>query len=118
MNQYQAFPEYITVLDHNENTYIGIIKIKSTKYTTLYCLDLMSKKEREEILQLAEDWWFQSNRMIPVCLFFQEEMEKFENYTKRFDTPQIKFISGPQTSLSDLPQKRIKRRNVALKKRT
>lgn len=118
MNQYAALPEYLTVLNHNGQTYIGVIKIKSSKYTTLYCLDLMSQEEREEILHLASEWWEQSNRLIPACLFFQEEMEKFEDYTKRFDTPVIDFIRGPQTSLSDLPQKRIKRRNVALKKRT
>ncbi len=117
MNQYNTIPPFITVVQCDGKTFIGIIKIKSKQYTTLYCFEDMDEPMQDELLGIAHDWWWQSNRSIPVCLFFQEEMEKFEPYTQRFDTPAVNFVCGPVVSLSDLPQKRIKRRNVALKKK-
>jgi hypothetical protein len=107
----------VTILEHDGIIYYGIIKIKSKQYITLYWFSDMNESFQEELLLLANNWWWQSNRTIPICLFMQEEMEKFEPYTKRFNTDQVKIHSGPVLSLSDLPTKRIKRRNVALKKR-
>ncbi|AXC39228.1 UNVERIFIED_ORG: hypothetical protein [Escherichia phage CMSTMSU] len=86
MNQYNTIPPFITVVQCDGKTFIGIIKIKSKQYTTLYCFDDMDEPMQDELLGIAHDWWWQSNRSIPVCLFFQEEMEKFEPYTQRFDT--------------------------------
>lgn len=117
MNQYNTYPPFVTVLQNDGVTYIGIIKIKSKQYTTLYCFDKMDTSLQQELMEIAQNWWWQSNRLIPVCLFFQEEMEKFEDYTQRFDTNSVNFVCGPVISLSDLPTKRIKRRNVALKKK-
>lgn len=117
MIQYNTIPPFITFLQFNGKDYLGIIKIKSKQYTTLYSFDLMSDSLQDELLGLAHDWWWQSNRSIPICLFFQEEMEKFEPYTQRFDTSLVNFVSGPVISLSNLPTKRIKRRNIALKKK-
>lgn len=116
MNQHNTYP-FVTVIEHDGMIYYGIIKIKSKQYTTIYCFHKMDISEQSELVELANSWWLQSNRTIPICLFIREEMEKFEEYTMRFNTDSIKFISGPIISLSDLPTKRIKRRNVALKKK-
>lgn len=117
MDKHKTYPPYVTVLEHNGEKYYGIIKIKSKQYSTLYCFHLMDEGQLEELLELAYVWWHQSNRTIPMCIYMQEEMEKYEDYTKRFNTESVTFVSGPVISLSDLPTKRIKRRNVALKKR-
>ena len=116
MNKHKTYP-YVTVIQHEGKTYYGLIKIKSKQYCTLYCFHLMNENQQEHLLDLGYAWWHQSNRSIPICLFFQEEMEKYEDYTQRFNTVDVTFVSGPVISLSDLPTKRIKRRNVALKKR-
>lgn len=117
MNEHKTYP-FVTVIEHDDVIYYGIIKIKSKQYVTLYCFDSMNEILQEDLLLLANNWWWQSNRTIPISLFMQEEMERFEPFTKRFDTPTIRVLSGPLISLSDLPTKRIKRRNIALKKRT
>lgn len=116
MNE-QKTPPYITVVRHNDIEYYGIIKIKSKQYITLYCLSNMPQKKQEEIVNYAKVWWLQSNRTIPISLFLREEMEEFEQYTKRFDTDSVTLVSGVLISLSDLPTKRIKRRNITLKKK-
>lgn len=116
MNEHKTYP-CVTVIEHDGQIYYGIIKIKSKQYITLYCFDSMNENLQEDLLLLANNWWWQSNRTIPISLFMCDEMVKFEPYTKRFDTPSVKVLSGPVISLSDLPTKRIKRRNIVLKKK-
>ncbi len=50
MIQYSTIPPFITVLQFNGKDYIGIIKIKSKQYTTLYCFDLMDDSMQDELL--------------------------------------------------------------------
>lgn len=113
----KTYPPYVTVLEHDGKMYYGIIKIRSKQYTTLYCFHLMEESQQKDLLELADIWWWQCNRTIPICLFMQEDMEKFEEQTLRFNTDSVTFLSGPSISLSDLPTKRIKRRNITLKKK-
>lgn len=108
---------YVTILTHNSIEYVGILKIKSKQYISLYCINNMPPDEQKTLLEFAEQWWWQSNRGIPISLFMREEMESFEEYAIRFNTDSCSDIKGPLISLSDLPTKRIKRRNVALKKK-
>ena len=108
---------YVTVIQYDGVMYYGIIKIKSKQYTTLYCFSEMNEIQVESLLSLAEDWWWQSNRKIPICIFMQPQMEEYEFSTKRFNTDLVTFVNGPVLSLMDLQTKRIKRRNVALKKK-
>ena len=113
----KTYPPYVTVLEHDGKIYYGIIKIRSKQYTTLYCFHLMEESLQKELLLLADTWWWQFNRSIPICLAMQEEMEIFDDYTLRYNTDSVTFLSGPSVSLSDLPTKRIKRRNITLKKK-
>lgn len=108
---------FVTIINYNGEQYVGILKIKSKQYITLYCLNNMPPPDQKELINLAEQWWWQSNRAIPISLFMREEMEYYEKYSLRFNTDSCTDISGPIISLSELPTKRIKRRNIALKKK-
>ena len=116
MNTKPTFP-FITVLECDGVQYIGVLKIKSKQYITLYCFNNMSEVRQKELIDLAQQWWWQSNRAIPISLFMREEMEDYEKYTLRFNTDACTNIQGPLISLSELPTKRIKRRNIALKRK-
>ncbi len=116
MNTKPALP-FITVLTCNGEQYIGVLKIKSKQYITLYCFNNMPEVDKNELIALAQQWWWQSNRAIPISLFMREEMEVYEKYTVRFNTDLCSNIKGPLISLSELPTKRIKRRNIALKRK-
>lgn len=116
MNTKPTFP-FITVLECDGEQYIGVLKIKSKQYITLYCFNNMPEDQKKELIDLAQQWWWQSNRAIPISLFMREEMEDYEKYTLRFNTDSCTNIQGPLISLSELPTKRIKRRNIALKRK-
>lgn len=116
MNTKPTFP-FITVLECDGEQYIGVLKIKSKQYITLYCFNKMPEAQKKDLIDLAQQWWWQSNRAIPISLFMREEMEDYEKYTLRFNTDSCTNIQGPLISLSELPTKRIKRRNIALKRK-
>jgi len=116
MNTKPTFP-FITVLECDGEEYIGVLKIKSKQYITLYCFNNMPEAKQKELILLAQQWWWQSNRAIPISLFMREEMEEYEKYTLRFNTDACTNVQGPVISLSELPTKRIKRRNIALKRK-
>lgn len=115
MNDRKVNP-YITIIQHNDRTFYGIIKIKSKEFTSLYDLNAMPTYERQLMMEYADTWWWRSNRTIPISVYMSMEMEQFEKYCIRFNTNTIQSITGPNISLSELPSKRIKRRNLTLKK--
>lgn len=114
---YNKTPPFVTIIRHNDILHYGVVKIKSKQYTTMYCFSKMDHQVQLKLIEYANQWWWQSNRSIPISLFMQEEMEEFEDYTHRFNTDQVVIVSGPSISLSELPTKRIKRRNITLKKK-
>lgn len=115
--QSNTTPPFVTIIEHNDMLYYGVVKIKSKQYITLYCFNKMDLDKQNTLIEYGKQWWWQSNRSIPISLFMREEMEDFEPFTHRFNTDQVKVISGPIISLSELPTKRIKRRNITLKRK-
>ena len=82
----------------------------------MFVLDLIdSDDQKRMLLQLGEQWWWQSNRNIPITLYMAEEMDEFLFCRKTFQTKDIEILAGPIVSISNLPTKRIKRRNTSLR---
>lgn len=116
MDNALILPQYITYGKVNGADVIGIVKIKSKQYITIYDLSKITDPcTKKLLLSFAHEWWWQSNRTIPISVFIKQDMEQFEKYTTRYNTDDFVLIHGPLVSISDLPKKRIKRRNVALK---
>lgn len=107
---------YVTTVIHGGTIYYGILKIRSKEYITLYNLMDMNEDEQNKILALAETWWWQSNRSIPISVFMSDDLEYYNKHCIRFNTASV-IVDGPNISLNELPSKRIKRRNQTLKKK-
>lgn len=114
-----SLPKYITHGTVHGEEVIGIVKIKSKQYITLYDFSkIIDTEDKKELIKLAKDWWTQSNHSIPISIFIKSgRMQYFEKFTVRYNTDDFVLLNGPLTSISDLPRKRIKRRNIALKPR-
>lgn len=114
----KLLPEYVTYGKVDNIEICGIVKIKTKQYITIYDFSkIKNSSEKKELLSLASTWWWQSNRTIPISIFIKNDIDKFEKYTMRLDTDSFVHIHGPLVSISDIPRKRIKRRNVALKQK-
>ena len=109
---------FITVLTYGGNEYIGIIINQDAHVTGFYDYNLIKlPEERSRFLELGETWWWESNRKIPISIFLKQDIQEFYYIIRTFATRDVKIVMGPVVNLSDLLEKRVKRRSVQLIRR-
>ena len=113
-NLQQNFP-FITVINYVEQEFVGIIINQDNQITSMYDYTLLkTDEEKQRFLQLGEEWWWESNRLIPINIFLAREIGQFRYAIRNFSTKDVKVLLGPCTSLNDIITKRIKRRSIVL----
>jgi len=103
---------YIT---YGGNDYIGIIQNVDDSMTTIY--DISSLKTDEQkiaFLQLAEVWWWESNRLVPINVFLKKEWEIFRFTLKILNSKEVEIKVGPYVSLKEIALRKSKRRSITL----
>jgi len=109
---------FITVCSYSDQEFVGIIQNRDDVITTIYDFGSIVESElKREFLRLADEWWWNSNRMIPIHLFLREDWLIFRPYLRTFNNKGLEILHGPTTSLNDLSKKRVKRRSITLVKR-
>ena len=113
-NLQQNFP-FISVINHVDQEYVGIIINQDSLITSIYNYSaLKTEAEKTRFLELGEVWWWESNRQIPINIFLAREIIDFRYVIKNFSTKDVKLMHGPCTSLNDIIVKRIKRKSITL----
>lgn len=116
-NLQENFP-FISVLNHVNKEYVGIIINQDQQITSFYdYASIRSDEEKSRFLELGEAWWWESNRQIPINIFLHKEIIEFKYAIKNFSTKDVKIMLGPCTSLNDIIVKRIKRKSITLLRR-
>ena len=101
-----------------DNEYIGIIQNRDDTITTFYDFgSLHDVDQKKKFLDLANVWWFESNRKIPINIFLKAEWEEFRFCIKTFINKDLEIVHGPICSLNNLIQKKSKRRSIILVKK-
>jgi hypothetical protein len=117
-NLQENFP-FISVLNHVNHEYVGIIINQDAQVTSIYdYVSIKTEEERARFLELGEVWWWESNRQIPINIFLAREISDFRYVIKNFATKDVKLLHGPCTSLNDIIVKRIKRKSITLVRKT
>ena len=70
--------------------------------------------EKEDFLKLGEEWWVESNRMIPINIVLKSRFEQFQYCLMTFNAKDFEVLYGPSISLANILKKRIKRRQIQL----
>jgi hypothetical protein len=113
-NLQDNFP-FISVLNHVDHEYVGIIINQDSAITSMYdYASIRTDEEKQRFLELGEVWWWESNRQIPINIFLNREIANFKYVIKNFSTKDVKVVLGPCTSLNDIIVKRIKRKSITL----
>jgi hypothetical protein len=113
-NLQHNFP-FISVVNHVEHEYVGIIINQDAQVTSMYDYSLIKDEtEKARFLELGEVWWWESNRQIPINIFLLKEIADFRYSIRNFSTKDVKVMLGPCTSLNDIIVKRIKRKSITL----
>ena len=95
--------------------YLGIVINTDSVITSMYDWESIPTPElRKQFIELGEQWWWESNRLIPINLFLGSQISEYRNWILNMNSKDVSIILGPETSLNNIIQKRIKRRSVQL----
>lgn len=109
---------FITVCSYANAEYIGIIQNRDDIVTTFYDYGEIVELELKNLfLELGDNWWWESNRLIPINIFLRSDWTIFKPYLKTFNNKSLEILHGPCTSMNELAKKRVKRRSITLVRR-
>ena len=111
LNQYP----FISYLTYGGNDYIGIIQNVDDIITTIYDFSaLRTDEQKAKYLELGDQWWWESNRLIPINVFLKTDWTEFKVCLKTMNSKDVKIKFGPYVSLKEIAAKRSKRRSITL----
>lgn len=106
---------FITLCIYANNEYVGIIQNQDDVVTTIYDFGSISDLDKKRLfLELANIWWWESNRSIPINIFLKTEWDPFKPYLKTFINKDLEILHGPVCSLSEMARKKSKRKSITL----
>lgn len=99
-----------------DDDYIGIIQNTDNNITSMYVLGLIrDDTKRQAFLTLGDEWWWGSNRKVPINIFFKEYFPYFREYLRHFSTKDFELVGGPTVSLQEALNRRTRRKHIVLK---
>lgn len=106
---------FITCIKTGDIEYVGIIVNFDNYVTSIYDISLIKTPEEKKLfLELGETWWWESNRKIPINIFLKRQIQHFKYAIKTFNAKDVKLVFGPTVNLSEIAEKRIKRKSIQL----
>jgi hypothetical protein len=106
---------FVSCVKSNDIEYVGIIINFDTYVVSMYDISMIKTDEdRKAFLELGEVWWWESNRKIPINIFLKSEIQAFRPLIKTFNSKDVELIFGPSVNLSEIAEKRIKRKSIQL----
>jgi len=109
---------FITLVIYAQVEYVGVIQNRDHVVTTIYDFGSIVEVDQKKLfIELANVWWWESNRTIPINIFLKHDWVPFKQYLKTFSNKDLQIVHGPVCSLSELNERRTKRRSITLVKR-
>ena len=116
-NLLDEFP-FLTLVSYGGQEYVGIIQNIDNNLASMYNFDSIKTPENKQtFLELGEEWWWGTNRMIPINIFLKNDMNQFKNVLMTMNSKDVKVGLGPTVNLNKLAIKRVKRKSVQLVKK-
>jgi hypothetical protein len=114
-SNFQKDYPFISCIKFADLEYVGIIINFDNHVASLYDISLIKTSEEKQLfMELGETWWWESNRRIPINIFLKNEMQYFKYAIKTFNSKDAEIIFGPIVNLSEIAEKRIKRKSIQL----
>ena len=86
--------------------YVGIVQNRDDIVTTIYDFGgVLAQADKLIFLELANTWWWESNRSIPINIFLRGDWEQFRYTIRTFVNKDLEILHGPTCSLLDITRK-------------
>lgn len=113
--EFQKNHPFISCIKSNDIEYVGIIINYDNYIASIYDISkINTDKEKRFFLELGETWWWESNRKLPINIFLKNQMQVFRYAIKTFNSKDVELVFGPTVNLSEIAEKRIKRKSIQL----
>ena len=108
---------FLTVIEYAGKEYLGIVQNIDSHVASVYIYErLANTSERVKFLELGEEWWWETNRKLPINIALINRWN-FAHCVMSFNVKQLEIVAGPEVRLSNSITKRIKRRSINLVKK-
>ena len=109
---------FITLCRYATTEYVGIIQNQDEAITTIYDFGAIQDVAAKRVfLDLANIWWWESNRTIPINIFLKGDWDQFRPYVRTFTNRDFVILHGPVCSLAEMSRRRSKRKSITLVRR-
>lgn len=109
---------FITLCRYATTEYVGIIQNQDEAITTIYDFGAIQDVAAKRVfLDLANIWWWESNRTIPINIFLKTEWDQFRPCLRTFINKDLAVLHGPVCSLLEMARKKSKRKSITLVRR-
>ena len=113
-NMLDNYP-FLSYLTYGGIDYIGVIQNHDDIVTSLYDFSMIKKAEdRLKYLELADQWWWESSRLVPINIFLKADWSVFRYTLKTFNSKEVDLKHGPYISLKEIASKRPKKKSITL----
>ena len=110
----ERFP-FMSLVRYGDQELVGIIQNSDAVVVTMYVYNLLKDDEDKMLFfEVGEEWWWGSNRVIPINIVLKEPMRRFAYTLKTYSSKDFEVLHGYQTSLTNVITKRTKRRQISL----
>jgi hypothetical protein len=109
---------FITLCVYASTEYVGIVQNQDDAVTTIYDFgSIHGLEEKQRFLELANIWWWESNRSIPINIFLKGEWDPFRPYLRTLTNKDLQIVHGPVCNLGEMARKKSKRKSITLVRR-
>jgi hypothetical protein len=113
----EKFP-FLTHGTYLDQEYLGIVGNSDNQIVSMYVYNLLPNDELKKLfLQLGDEWWWETNRQLPINIALKDRWVVFRPYMRTFIAKDFDHLAGPCVSLDTVMVKRIKRRQIQLVKK-
>jgi len=106
---------FITLCLYAGTEYVGIIQNRDDAITTIYDFGNITDPGLKKLfIDLANDWWWESNHSIPINIYLKSEWAPFKPYLRTFANKDLDILHGPICSLNDITRRKSKRKSITL----
>jgi hypothetical protein len=110
----EKFP-FLSLCKHGDDELVGIIQNYTNTVVSIYVYNyIRTVDEKQEFLELGEEWWWGSNRVLPINLVVGPKFKKYSGYLRTYNVKDFEILQGTPVSLQNIITKRIKRRQIQL----
>ena len=110
----QHYP-FLSFIKYTHSDYVGVIQNHDGDIVSIYAFNkLRTEDHKRRFLEQADQWWWESNRLVPINVFLKQDWVEFRIVLKTFNSKDVAIQHGPYVSLKEIANKRSKRRSITL----